>query len=64
MKHPEYDFTVQSEVNFDYYAAGKRSQNYNTEMATNLFFDLANQCGVVSGSYGSWDQFWMGFYGY
>lgn len=50
-----------SPSSYDYFEAGKRSKNQSEEMAESNFFSLAEQHGVNTGPYGSWDQFWMGY---
>lgn len=49
-------------TSYDYYEAGKRCQNMTKDMADNCFDSLAKQHGVNSGVYGSWDDFWTGYY--
>lgn len=51
-------------TDYDYYQAGKRSANQTVHQADDNFDSLATQYGVNSGAYGSWDQFWMGYWGY
>ncbi len=47
---------------YDYERAGQRCQEQDTDVATTNFWSIAGQHGVVSGEYGSWDRFWMGYY--
>lgn len=48
-------------TDFDYFAAGKRSQNYTEDQADLAFDSIARQHGVKEGPYGSWDMFWLGY---
>lgn len=50
-----------SDSSYDYNAAGKRCSNMTADSAGACFDSLAQQHGVRSGAYGSWDMFWMGY---
>lgn len=48
---------------YDYTQAGERCVTMGAEAATDCFWSIAEQHGVVSGEYGSWDLFWIGYHG-
>lgn len=50
-------------TDYDYRAAGVRCRAMSKESATDCFWSIADQYGVVDGAYGSWDMFWTGYYG-
>jgi len=62
MTATEMGFREVDRPRINYYNAGLIASGVDKDTATDCFDNLARTHGVISGPYGSWDQFWMGYF--